>query len=770
MQRVALCLITGDGTSHEDWDRLLASAAPWVDGIYVGYTGDSPEFPFSTTESMTVEHVGWDQDFAKARNANMAMVPRSEYDWVMWLDSDDELLHGEQLNDLLAAQNERVGVVFMKYWYAVNPDTGEVVVEQFRERIFRSSVETQWNFMIHEVVHFAPGTAMSKPETDVIVKHWRNLFAGDNIGARKRNREMLTEAQKRDPDEPRYHIYLAHEVFAEYQAHREDGKESSKAVLQSARRLYETYLQRYGQIEGEDPYMANCRLADCLRESNRWNEAVDRDLQGIKMRPNYPEAYVGIAMSFLNTQQFELAIQWAKRALTCGERENYLAAQEVQGNTYTPWFIVGAAHEALEEWSEAEEAYTTCMGISHHVNDYTAKISEMQANAEATKAANVMRKATFGTHSDRSICFVSKPLFEPWHPEIIKAKGSGGTESCIVETANRFAADGWRVAVFGSPGAYRGTTVDGVEYWDTNKDFDVSEQWTVAVALRSPEFFDADISAETKVLWMHDVTVGDVQVGPWGDRFDRFDLMLGVSKWHAEHLRKVYNIAPERVGYVNNAIYPERFNVVAERDPFKFVYASSPDRGLDNLLEIWPAIKQNYPEASLDVFYGWSAIDKIIARHPGHPLLWLKEKINELMEAVNEDGSIVWHDRVSRDALAEHYAKASIWAYPTAFCETFCITALETQAAGVIPVASQLAALQETVAMPGLLIPGHAANQSYRAQWLDMARSVIEHDGVRDELRAAGIEHASKFTWDASYDQWRVALGQIASHRLPSLS
>lgn len=768
MQRIALCVMVGDGTSQEDWNRLIDSVEPNVDTIYVGYTeNDLDKFPFRRTDNMVVQAIGWDKDFGKARNQNLAMVDRSKYDWIMWLDSDDELVNGDKLKDLLSKAKERVGLVFIKYWYAFNHETDEVVVEQYRERIWRANIPMRWDYMIHEVAHFPPGTAMAKPETDVIVKHWRNLMSEDNQGARKRNRDLLAEAQKRDPNEPRYHIYLAHEVFAEYQAHVKENRPTAGAVLRDARRLYETYLQKYSDIEGDDPYMANCRLADCLREQRMWNEAVDRDLQGIKMRPNFPEAYVGIALSFLTTGQNELAVEWAGKALQCGPRENFLSAHEVQGNTYAPWFVLANAYERMQEWGKALEAYEKCMEISPHLNDYSKKIDEMRRNIDTSKLASSRRRQTFGTKPDKSICFITKPLFEPWHPDLIDAGGSGGTEACVIEVAKRFAADGWRSVIFGSPGPYRGVERDGVEYWDTSRDFDASEPFTFGVSLRAPDIFDANLNVQKRILWMHDVSVGDIQQGPWGDRFQRFDMMLGVSKWHANHLQKVYEVDPAKVGYIYNGFDESLFVPGQERRPYSMAYASSPDRGLENLLEIWPIIKKHYPEATLDVFYGWHSIDKILAQRPNHPLRFLRERVETLLAQVNTDGSIAWHDRVSRAELAKHYSTTTMWAYPTAFCETFCITALEMQAAGVIPCTTELAALKETVARSELLIPGHAGNTDYRKRFMGNVQMIFGADeGTRDYWRSAGYEHVQNFAWDKVYDEWRKVTTKLASDRV----
>ena len=45
-------------------------------------------------------------------------------------------------------------------------------------------------------------------------------------------------------------------------------------------------------------------------------------------------------------------------------------------------------------------------------------------------------------------------------------------------------------------------------------------------------------------------------------------------------------------------------------------YGSSPDRGLDMLLYMWPDIKKAYPDAELHVCYGWKFFDILAKTNP----------------------------------------------------------------------------------------------------------------------------------------------------------
>src|ERR1041385_956964 len=128
----------------------------------------------------------------------------------------------------------------------------------------------------------------------------------------------------------------------------------------------------------------------------------------------------------------------------------------------------------------------------------------------------------------------------------------------------------------------------------------------------------------------------------------------------------------------------------------------------------------------------------------------LKDKIFYNVDLLGgEDGGVYMHGRVNQAELAKWQAGQHIWLYPTAFMETFCITAIEAQAAGILPLTSNLAALKETVASDHLRIEGWPQNVTYQNKVLRrldiMLNSAAEE---ADEYRYLGRKHAEKYTWD----------------------
>jgi len=182
------------------------------------------------------------------------------------------------------------------------------------------------------------------------------------------------------------------------------------------------------------------------------------------------------------------------------------------------------------------------------------------------------------------------------------------------------------------------------------------------------------------------------------------------------------------------------------REPYRFVYSSTPDRGLDVLLEfIWADIKKEFPKAELHLYYGWHTFEKLEKNNPER-MAWMR-KVKKLME---QDG-VINHGRVGQQELAEDLMKTSYWLYPTNFAEIHCITACEMQAAGVIPITSGYAALAETQKV-GVKLEGDIHDPLYHKRYIqEVIKTVKENDG---SISKQAREEAKQFSWDLVVNAW----------------
>lgn len=181
----------------------------------------------------------------------------------------------------------------------------------------------------------------------------------------------------------------------------------------------------------------------------------------------------------------------------------------------------------------------------------------------------------------------------------------------------------------------------------------------------------------------------------------------------------------------------------------KLFYASSYDRGLDILLPMWPQIRGKFPDATLDVCYGWDLYDSAYKDNPERQQ-W-KDIQNKQMEAEG----ITHHGRVGKEELAKIRQSCGIWAYPTYFAEINCITALDCQKDGVVPVTIDNFALSETV-QSGVKIKGDIYDNETKEKYVSELLGIMgDKERWKKESKKAQ-EFAKNYTWDKIAQQWEV--------------
>ena len=201
--------------------------------------------------------------------------------------------------------------------------------------------------------------------------------------------------------------------------------------------------------------------------------------------------------------------------------------------------------------------------------------------------------------------------------------------------------------------------------------------------------------------------------------YDGFAL---VSEWQARQFQQQFALDPQRICILRNGISPVFHNDVSRSPTFVsrsreapiLAYTSTPFRGLDVLLETFPAIRSAIPGATLRVFSSMKVYNR-----PETDYAALYERCRET-EGVEYVGSI------AQPKLADALKAVSILAYPNTFAETSCIAVMEAMASGCWIVTSDLGALPETTAGFARLIPMNGNLAEYQQRFIDAVVDVAE--------------------------------------------
>ena len=318
---------------------------------------------------------------------------------------------------------------------------------------------------------------------------------------------------------------------------------------------------------------------------------------------------------------------------------------------------------------------------------------------------------------------------------------------------------GHTVRVYNSCGAAAGE-YDGVVYEDYRA-FGRQTSADLVMVWRWPWLARSLPTEVPKYLWLSEV----VDRGAVAEDAHRFRKIIVLSRFH----RQQYPALPDdRFFCSRNGIYPEHFDQVVERNPFKVVYGSIYDRGLSQLLEAWLRVKAAVPEAHLTVFYGFEStrarsFDLIRRRFKTYwrqnPLaFWIYRRS---MEAAIRRANAQHLGRIGHLEVARQFLSAGIWAYPTASTETSCITAMKAQAAGAVPVVIPSGALDETVEFgvktstsandyPGRRLPPQVYEE-WEALLISHLLDPAKLEPLRQRMAAAARQ---KFAWETVAREW----------------
>lgn len=191
-------------------------------------------------------------------------------------------------------------------------------------------------------------------------------------------------------------------------------------------------------------------------------------------------------------------------------------------------------------------------------------------------------------------------------------------------------------------------------------------------------------------------------------------------------------------------------------------WGSSYDRNVDALLFMWPDIRQAYPDAELHICYGWDLFDKVAAGNSERQS-WKKS----VVKLMGQDG-ITEHGRLGKEELKKIRQQCGIWAYPTNFKEINCITALDCQADGLVPVTMDLGALNET-AKEGILIEGDIRDVKVQQEYLKQLLDLMGDEERWKKLSNKCRKFTNKYYWPTIASQWEEVFKEPISTPLVSV-
>lgn len=294
MAELSLCMIVKNEEGR--LAQCLESVRGAVDEIVIldtGSTDGTKEIAGRYTDR--VYDYGWEDDFAKARNASFSLASKP---FILWLDADDVIDPPER--EKMIALKERldgVDAVMMPYHYAFSPE-GALALVFDRERIVRRAA----GFVFSGAVHEAMAVSGHVIREEIIVRHTGRHGESSN----RRNLQIYEASIARGrPMTPRDRYYYAREL-------------KSAGEFARAEQAFAEFLSQDGWEENRiDAHI--CR-GECLMALGRREEAKISFLSAAACGVPRAEALCAIGASCMEEGGLEAAALWYRAAMMCPMR------------------------------------------------------------------------------------------------------------------------------------------------------------------------------------------------------------------------------------------------------------------------------------------------------------------------------------------------------------------------------------------------------------------------------------------------------------------
>jgi glycosyltransferase involved in cell wall biosynthesis len=205
---------------------------------------------------------------------------------------------------------------------------------------------------------------------------------------------------------------------------------------------------------------------------------------------------------------------------------------------------------------------------------------------------------------------------------------------------------------------------------------------------------------KTNILWVHN-SYDQPNLYPWFKNklnHRKYDWYVFNSHWTYEKYRMIFDIPTDislviKNGFDDDLIVKSEFK---PKEKLKLVYTSTPWRGLDVLLSAMEQIKTDKVE--LDIYSSTQIYGDYFKQISDNQFTALYDKAKSIKN-VNYKGYL------NHKELMKILHTYDAYVHPSTFEETFCLAAMESLAAGLVTVTTDLGALYETCAEFPIYVP-----------------------------------------------------------------
>ena len=629
-------------------------------------------------------------------------------------------------------------------------------VEYASNRVLKTHRQLKYKYKIHEVIQDEDNMNVIIPIERTRIEDGRFEYMEERtMGRKELDLKLLFEELEDDPNNSRTHYYLG-QTYNLLQDH----EKAFKYFMERADHPNPGFLQ-----EKIDSIFEGARLAN-FQLKKPWPLCEALYKRAYELDKTRPDSLYFLGIHYFLEGDKTRAFDYFKRAFEIGYPVHcQYSLKPTLSYHFLPKFLSQLCYEH-QDFALGERCARLFLEKNKpEADQYEVQVSwyNIFVNLNKMNVPNNIRV----TKTKPLLVFVADGGFEPWTGSDILKKGVGGSETYIIEMARYIQKQGaFKVVVFCNcrvPELF-----EDVEYIPLAGFHPFAKNVPVhtCIVSRFSEYIPVAIHGQVENLYLvlHDLTPSGV-VLPLHPKFKK---VFCLSEWHVSHFLSIFpqftgitvpfyygidvnkfSSVSDRTSVSTNASTSAsttdniRLDIVEPKVPRKFIYSSFPNRGLLQLLQMWPKIIGKYPDASLHIY---ADVDgKWVNSVEREMMIQVRQLLNYYKG--NTKNNVVYHGWVSKSELAEGWASSEYWFYPCTFRETFCLTAVEAALSRTVCITNGLAALENTVGDRGICVPGDPSTKEWQTKALDALFSIMENNAKREELVESNFNWASKMSW-----------------------
>ena len=341
------------------------------------------------------------------------------------------------------------------------------------------------------------------------------------------------------------------------------------------------------------------------------------------------------------------------------------------------------------------------------------------------------------------IGFYAGKAWEKWNPLSPVTVGIGGSESCLIYLGKELVKLGYQATLYID--IESATQQDGVTYLPFEMCGIDGNVFDFFIHFRNVAA-RGKANSKCHIGIAQDVTM---DMPPNQKNLNGvLDYLVGLSEEHLDFLSTTHNFPKDKLLLSANGVVTEWYDNPPPKNRHQAFYSSCPSRDLDRLLWYSQDIVKQVPDFKLMVGYGFQTWEGQLRQGRGdyRKYFFTKDMLNLPW--------VTYLGRQGQKDLAQTQMTSSIWLYPTAFKETFCITAAEAGFAKCPIVTSSCFGLKTTARDAGILLTGDPNSDAYKDAFVDQVVKLLTDDVYWEKQSTRAHYAMQKFTWPRIAKQW----------------